>query len=223
VQLLRLNENCACPLAFVVLLPISFSPPEYPGCSSLKLIIAAGFRLFVCASLSYALTLSVCGCVFMITVVSFPTVSLLWLYVMLVASFLSTNVKSVPDVAVVGESFILNWKNHCPMRSVAGSLLEKFRSHVLLSLMQLLHVMLVWLMQSIASHFVGGLGVFRSMNTEMFSVTSGSPDEASVEKFQFGVPHPASCGTTDTVRFSSFFLAVSSNSPGSLVRVVSLL
>jgi len=140
-----------------------------------------------------------------------------------VASFLSWNVKSVPDVAVVGESFILNWKNHWPIRSVDGLLLVKLRSQVLLSFMQLSHVTFVWLKHMSTSHFVGGLGVPLSMNTDMFSVMSGSPDEASIEKFQFGVPQPASCGVTAGDRFSSVFLAVSSNSPGSFVRVVSLL
>jgi len=74
-----LNRNCACPLVLVVLLPMRRSPPEYPAWNNLKLTVAAGFRLLVSASLSYARTLSVCGCVFMVTVVSFPSVSLLWL------------------------------------------------------------------------------------------------------------------------------------------------
>jgi len=133
VHSVRLNRNLAWPDALVMLLPMILCPPEYPGCISLKLTSAGGLILLVFLSLSKALTVSIVDCAVMITVVSFPVPSLLWLYVMLVASFLSVIEKSVPDVAVTGESFILNWKNHCPMRSVAGSLLVKFRSQYLVS------------------------------------------------------------------------------------------
>lgn len=130
------------------------------------------------------------------------------------ASFRSVIVKSVPDVAVTGESFILNWKNHCPIRSVAGSLDVKFRSQYLVSSMQFSHVMLVWLMHVSCSHFVGGLGVPLSMNRLMFRMMSGSPDEALTEKFQFGVPQPAVVKLL--VGFSSFLMGFRKNSPGSV-------
>jgi len=131
-----------------------------------------------------------------------------------VASFLRVIVKSVPDVAVTGESFILNWKNHCPMRSVAGSFDVKFLSQYLVSSMQFWHVMLVWFMQVSSSHFVGGFGVPLSMNRLMFSVMSVSPDEALTEKFQFGVPQPAVVKLL--VGFSSFLMGFRKNSPGSV-------
>jgi len=165
-------------------------------------------------SLSKALMVSSCGCVFMMTMVSFPVPSLLWLYVMLVASFLSVIERSVPDVAVTGESFILNWKNHCPIRSVAGSADVKFRSQYLVSSMQFSHVMLVWLKHVFSSHLVGGFGVPLSMNRLMFSMMSGSPLDAVTEKFQFGVPQPAVVKLL--VGFSSFLTAVRKNSPGSV-------
>lgn len=75
----RLNTNLACPLLLVVLLPMIFSPSEYPGWISLKLISAAGFRLFVFLSLSKALTVSICDWAVMMTMVLFPVPSLLWL------------------------------------------------------------------------------------------------------------------------------------------------
>jgi len=134
---------------------------------------------------------------------------------MFVASFLRVIVNSVPGVWVTGESLNLNWKNHCPMRSAAGSLAEKFRNQYTVSLMQLSHVMLVWLKHTLFSHFVGGLGTPLSMNTDKFKVISGSPDEAVIEKFQLGTPQPPSDGTPATVKFSSFFTGSKKNSPGS--------
>lgn len=76
---LRLNRNLACPLLLVVLLPMIFSPPVYPGWISLKLISAAGLSSFVFLSLSKALTVSICDWEVMMTTVSFPVPSLLWL------------------------------------------------------------------------------------------------------------------------------------------------
>jgi len=79
VHSVRLNRNLACPLLLVVLLPIIFSPSGYPGWISLKLMSAAGLRLFEFLSLSKALTVSICDWEVMMTVVSFPVPSLLWL------------------------------------------------------------------------------------------------------------------------------------------------
>jgi len=61
------------------------------------------------------------------------------------------------------------------------------------------------------------------MNRLMFSVMSGSPDDALTEKFQFGVPQPAVVKLL--FGFSSFLMGFRKNSPSSVadVRVVWLL
>jgi len=79
VHSVRLNRNLAWPELLVVFVPMIFCPSGYPGWISLKLISAVGLSSFVFLSLSKALMVSIVDWSVMMTVVSFPVPSLLWL------------------------------------------------------------------------------------------------------------------------------------------------
>jgi len=153
--------------------------------------------------------------------VLFPSPSLVWLYVMFVASFRMVMVLAVPLVVVPVLSFSLNWKNQSPMRSADGVSEVKFLSQYVVLSWQLMHVVLVWFWHVGAWHSVGGLGVARSMKSDMFRSLSASPELATTDRFQLGVPHPAVVGVA--VGVCSFLIGFMKNSPFSAVLVVSLL